>query len=41
MRLYHTEKILTEELNLLVKCSLKVMFRLVCPKETSITIEYF
>lgn len=41
MRLYHTEKILTEELNLLVKCSLKVMFRLVCPKETSVTIEYF
>lgn len=37
---YHTAKILIEELNLLVKCSLKVMFRLVCPEETSVTIEY-
>lgn len=38
---YDTEKTLTEEFNLLVKCSLKVMFRLVFPEETSVTIEYF
>lgn len=38
---YHTENILIVELNLLVKCSLKAMFRLVCHEETSVTVECF
>lgn len=39
--IYHPEKILIEELNFLVKYSLKAVFRLVCPEEASVTIEYF